>query len=81
MSQRISEAELQVEELESAVLQLPREARARLAGVLLYSLDEDAEYDRAWEAEIRKRIAAYKAGEMKSRPIEDVMQEIDDLLK
>ena len=77
----ISQADLLVEEVESAALQLSREHRARIAGRLLSSLDEDPRLEQAWADELRRRIAAVDSGEMKVIPLEDTMQEIEDLLR
>jgi putative addiction module component (TIGR02574 family) len=50
------------EELESAVLALPRAERARLAQQLLASLDEEPEVEAAWRDEVRRRLEAYRTG-------------------
>lgn len=54
-------------DLESELLALPASERARLAHRLLVSLDDGAdedplEVDRAWEMEIRRRVAELEAG-------------------
>jgi putative addiction module component (TIGR02574 family) len=68
------------EQLESAVLGLPRAERARLAEKLLASLDEDPAVDQAWRAEVRERLAEYRAGTAETFPAEDVMREARDRL-
>ena len=63
------------EELEAAALSLPRGERARLAERLLASLDEDAEIEEAWAAEVRRRLDAYRKGDIEAVPVEDVVRE------
>ena len=63
------------EELESAVLALPRAERARIAQRLLASLEDDPETNAAWRAEVRERLARYWAGEEPSYPADEVMKE------
>ncbi|MFB6372820.1 MAG: addiction module protein, partial [Bradymonadaceae bacterium] len=48
------------EQLEAAVLALPREQRARLAERLIASLDEDDDIGEAWRDEVRRRLEAYR---------------------
>lgn len=65
-----------VHELEAAVLALPVRERARLAQRLLASLDEDEQEVRdAWVAEVKERLARYRAGEIEALPVEEVMRE------
>lgn len=65
-----------VHELEAAVLALPVQERARLARRLLSSLDEEEQEVRdAWVAEVRERLARYRAGEVEALPVEEVMRE------
>jgi putative addiction module component (TIGR02574 family) len=61
-----------------AALSLPSEDRATLADKLVESLraEESAELSPEWTAEIRRRIEAYKRGEMKTIPAEEVMQSL-----
>lgn len=63
------------EELEAAALSLPRGERARLAERLLASLDENAEIEEAWAAEVRRRLDAYRRGEIEAVPAEEVIGE------
>ena len=60
------------------VLRLSDEARAELATELLASLDGtiDAEADRAWDAEINRRIAAIESGAMPLESWDDVKRRI-----
>jgi putative addiction module component (TIGR02574 family) len=71
----------EIEELESAALQLPREVRARIAERLLASLDEETRVEQAWAEEVRRRVRDFRAGKAKTRPIDDVLNEVDELLR
>jgi len=62
------------EELEAAVLSLPRSERARLAERLIASLDEDAEVEEAWATEVRQRREAFEK-EIEAVPAEEVLEE------
>ena len=64
-------------ELEAHARQLPPEERARLADLLLESLQDapSAEIEAAWDREIEARIAAYERGESKTYPVEEVFSE------
>lgn len=63
------------EELRAAALSLPREERAELARQLIDSLDEDDETEEAWQDEVRRRLEAYRNGEVGSTAAEDVFDE------
>ncbi|MFW6012286.1 MAG: addiction module protein [bacterium] len=74
------------DDLEAAALDLPTRERARLAHRLIESLDEDvtespSDVERSWEAEIERRVAAYRSGELKTVPASDVFEEARSLLK
>jgi putative addiction module component (TIGR02574 family) len=60
-------------------LRLDDEARAELAAELLASLDGPADPDaeRAWDAEIERRIAAIEAGTIALEPWEQVKRRIE----
>jgi putative addiction module component (TIGR02574 family) len=60
-------------------LRLDDEARAELAAELLASLEGPADPDaeRAWDAEIERRIAAIEAGTMRLEPWEQVRRRIE----
>lgn len=62
-----------IDMLEAAALSLPQAERARLAAMLLASLDQDPRIEQAWVAEVRDRIAAYDRGEIKSVPADEVL--------
>ena len=64
-------------ELEQQARALSPEDRARLADVLLESLQETplAEVEAAWNREITERIAAHARGDLQTIPAEDVFAE------
>ena len=66
-----------LKELEQQVHALSAEERARLAEVLLESLQESplADIEAAWEREIEERVAAYDRGELQTFSAEDVFAE------
>lgn len=70
-----------IEEVESAALQLPRDARARIAERLIASLDEETRVEQAWAEEIRRRVGDFRAGKARTRPIDEVLDEVDELLR
>ena len=76
-----NEAQLDAAGVESAALQLPVEARARLAARLLESLEEETRLEAAWAAEIAARVRAVDAGEMGTVSYEEVMRDMEELLK
>lgn len=59
------------EQLEAAILQLPAHVRARLAEVLIQSLDEAAELDLAWADEADRRYEELRAGTTTPVPATD----------
>jgi putative addiction module component (TIGR02574 family) len=68
------------EHIEADALRLPREERARLAEALITSLDEESKIERAWSAEIKRRVEELRSGAIGSIPAEEVFAELDDLL-
>ena len=64
----------QVAVLAERGLALSQEGRARLAEVLLASLDPEpqSEVEAAWEVEIERRLAAYDRGEVQAIDAEEV---------
>lgn len=64
-------------EVERRAQLLTPDERARLAEVLLESLQENplAEVRAAWQREIEERVAAYDRGEIQTLPAEDVFAE------
>jgi len=60
-------------------LRLPSEDRAALARSLLASLSEavsEEEADRAWGAEIQRRLARIESGEVQTVPWEEVRERL-----
>ena len=72
-----------LKELEQKVKALTPEERARLAEVLLESLQDApiAEIEAAWKLEIEQRVAAYDRGELRTISAEDVFAEARRLAK
>lgn len=72
-----------LDEILRAALDLPPDARARLAGELLESLDgpEQTEIDTAWAEEIERRIRDIDEGRVKLIPGEEVLAELRSRFK
>ena len=68
--------ETQLEILESEALKLTPGERAVLAQRLLASLDEDAEIEDAWAAEIERRIAEVESGAVQVIPIAEALARV-----
>jgi len=66
--------QISTEQMEQELLRLPASERARLAERLIASLDEDAEVDRAWVEEVRRRDAELDSGAVQSLPLEDSLK-------
>jgi len=70
--------------LERELLHLPKADRARLAHVLITSLDAEdalatpAEIEAAWEVEIARRVAEIRNGTVAGIPAEQVFAEVLD---
>ena len=64
-------------EIEEQARQLSAEDRARLAEILLESLQDgpSAEIEAAWNTEIEARVAAFDRGESQAYAAEDVFAE------
>lgn len=69
------------EEIESAAMQMTKSSRARLADMLLVSLDDEDEIEDAWGEEIESRVRQIDTGEVDLIPGEQVMAELRSLLK
>lgn len=67
---------MSVQELETALLKLPNEERARLVEVLIESLDEEHEVAQAWTAEAERRLEELRSGTVQGVPAEDVFARI-----
>lgn len=61
------------EQLEQEALKLPAEQRARLAERPIASLDVDAEIEKEWLAEVRRRDAELDSGSIAAIPMEDAL--------
>jgi putative addiction module component (TIGR02574 family) len=73
-------------EIEAQALQLPPRERGELAHRLIVSLDEPAEDSpeaiaQAWDEEIARRVAELDAGTAELIPHEQVLAEIDGMLR
>ncbi|HEU0080000.1 MAG TPA: addiction module protein [Longimicrobiaceae bacterium] len=64
------------QELEAAALKLPSHVRARLAEVLITSLDEEDEIARAWADEAERRYEELRTGAVEAVPAEEVIARI-----
>jgi len=62
-----------LEVLQAEALKLTASERAALAQRLLASLDEDAEVEEAWAAEVERRIAAVERGEVQDIPMAEAL--------
>jgi putative addiction module component (TIGR02574 family) len=62
----------------NAALSLPRDNRAVIAERLVESLSDtdEAEVSPAWQAELRQRVEAYRRGEMKTIPADEVFDSL-----
>ena len=67
--------------IEAAAFLLPPEERAKLAERLIASLERNPEVEKAWEEEIKRRIADFAAGRIESIPAESVFEEARDRLR
>lgn len=71
--------------IEAEALALTPADRAELAHVLIRSLDDEvedpAEVDKAWKAEIRRRIARIESGEAELIPAEEVLRKARERLR
>lgn len=71
--------------LESEILNLPQEDRARLVQLILMSLESEipaedqAEIDAAWAEEIERRVQDIRSGRVRLIPGEEVFKELEDL--
>lgn len=63
-------------ELEAAALALPSHERARLAEVLIASLDEEDGIARAWADEAERRYEELRTGAVEAVPAEEVLARI-----
>jgi putative addiction module component (TIGR02574 family) len=59
-------------DIEAEALKLPSHERARLAELLIASLDEEDEWAQAWAAEAERRYEELKSGAVTGVPAEEV---------
>jgi putative addiction module component (TIGR02574 family) len=71
----------QLEALEAEALKLTSGERAAFAQLLLASLDEDAEIEEAWAAEVERRIADVENGAVQVIPISEALAQVRAALK
>lgn len=71
----------QLEILEAEALKLTPGERAALAQRLLASLDEDADIEEAWAAEVERRIADVESGAVQVIPIAEALARVRAVLK
>jgi putative addiction module component (TIGR02574 family) len=64
------------DQIEQELLKLPASDRARLAERLIASLDEDAEVEKAWAAEVRRRDGELESGAAEAIGLEDALASI-----
>jgi putative addiction module component (TIGR02574 family) len=81
MSETLTTREVAAAEAESLIMQLPPEERGRIAARLIESLEPDPRHNAAWAAELRERIRAVEAGEMKLISEEEALAEAEELLR
>ena len=70
-----------IDKLEAEALELSTPERARLASLLLASLEADSDVDpeavdHAWAAEMQRRVRDIRSGETKLVPAEDVLKKL-----
>ena len=67
------------QQIEAGALELPPAEWARLVRRLIESLDDEVEdpteVERAWEAEIQRRLDEYRAGKVQTTPAADAISE------
>jgi putative addiction module component (TIGR02574 family) len=71
------------EDLAAKAMDLSSEARARLADLIVESLDADAlgPIDRAWADEAKRRRDAFREGQAKTVPADEAIRQVRDSLK
>ena len=63
---------MSIQEMEAELLKLPSDERARLAEVLIASLDDEDEIAEAWADEAERRLEELRSGVVKGIPAEEV---------
>lgn len=67
-----------IDQLEQAVLGLPAGERARLAERIIASLDAEAEIDRQWLEEVKRRDAELDTEGVTAIPMDDALAAVRD---
>ena len=67
---------MSIHEVEAEALKLPSHERARLAEVLIASLDEEDEVSRAWAEEAERRYEELRSGGVTAVPADEVFARI-----
>ena len=72
-----------VEELAKQAMTLPTESRARLADLLVESLDSEelGRIDQMWITEAKRRRDEVRAGRVETIPREEALRKVRDALK
>ena len=72
-----------VEQLAEQAMNLPGESRARLADLLVESLDADAltKIDQLWLSEAKRRRDEVRAGEVRTIPGDEALSSVRDSLR
>ena len=72
-----------VEQLAEQAMSLPGESRARLADILVESLDKEAltEIDRLWLSEAKRRRDEVRSGKVKTIPGDEALRSVRDSLR
>jgi len=72
-----------VEQLAEQAMALPGESRARLADLLVESLDADAltDIDRLWLAEAKRRRDEVRSGKVKTIPGDEALRRVRDAVR
>jgi len=73
--------ETELEKLEAQALNLTPGERAALAQRLLASLEEDAEIEEAWAAEVDRRVAEVESCAVQLIPIAEALAQVRAALK
>jgi putative addiction module component (TIGR02574 family) len=71
------------EDLAEKAMEMPSESRARLADILVESLDEAtlSSIDRAWLDEAKRRLDEVRNGRAKTIPADEALKQVRDSLK
>ena len=72
-----------VEQIAKQAMNLPGESRARLADLLVESLDADAltEIDQLWLSEAKRRRDEVRSGKVKTVPGDEALRSVRDSLR